>query len=279
MHTSLRLSAAALALAGLAALPAHSAPAGAPAAPAKAAAKPAAGAAFVTVNGVAISQSVADTFIQEQAAQGVPTNDELRDAVKEELVRRAVVAQAASRKGLDKKPDIAARMELARQEVLIRAFIQDYLATNPITDDALRAEYDRLKSEMTAKEYKSRHILVASEEEAKAVIAKLDKGEKFEDLAKDSKDPGSKDTGGDLGWSQAGAFVPEFALALTALEKGKYTAAPVKSTFGYHVILLDDSRTAEPPAFDQIKPQLQQHVQQQRITKVVNDLRTKAVVK
>lgn len=272
MHTSLRLSAVAFALAGLVALPVH-------AAPAKPAAKPAGGAPFVTVNGMAISQSVADTFIQEQAAQGVPATDELRDAVKEELVRRAVVAQAASKKGLDKKPDIAARMELARQEVLIRAFIQDYLATNPVTDEALRAEYDRLKSEMTAKEYKSRHILVSSEEEATALIAKLDKGEKFEDLAKGSKDPGSKDTGGDLGWSQAGAFVPEFALALSALENGKYTKAPVKSTFGYHVILLEDSRSAEPPAFDQIKPQLQQHVQQQRITTVVNDLRTKAVVK
>lgn len=275
MHTSLRLSALVIALAGLSALPVHAAPA----AQTKAPGKQTSGAPFVTVNGVAISQSVAETFIQEQAAQGVPANDELRDAVKEELVRRAVVAQAASKKGLDKKPDIAARMELARQEVLIRAFIQDYLATNPVTDDALRAEYDRLKSEMTAKEYKSRHILVSSEEEATALIAKLDKGEKFDELAKESKDPGSKDTGGDLGWSQANAFVPEFALALTSLEKGKYTTAPVKSTFGYHVILLEDSRNAEPPAFDQIKPQLQQHVQQQRVTKVVNDLRTKAVVK
>lgn len=269
MLATFRLSALVVALSASFALTAHAAPA-----KAEKAAGP-----FVTVNGVAISQSVADTFIQEQAAQGVPANDELRSAVKEELVRRAVVAQAASKKGLDKKPEIAARMELARQEVLIRAYIQDYLATNPVTDDALRAEYDKLKSEMTAKEYKSRHILLGSEEEAKAAIAKLDKGEKFEDLAKESKDPGSKDSGGDLGWSQAGAFVPEFAQALAALEKGKYSAAPVKSTFGYHVILLEDSRTAEPPAFDQIKPQLQQHVQQQRVTKVVNDLRAKAVVK
>lgn len=272
MHTTIRLSALLLALTAPFALPSH-------AAPAKAEKAADGKAPFVTVNGVAISRSVADTFIQEQAAQGAPENDELRNAVKEELVRRAVVAQAATKKGLDKKPEIAARMELARQEVLIRAYIQDYLANNPVTDEALRAEYDKLKAGMTAKEYKSRHILVATEEEAKALIAKLDKGDKFEELAKESKDPGSKDSGGDLGWSQAGAFVPEFALALSSLEKGKYTSAPVKSNFGYHVILLEDSRTAEPPAFDQIKPQLQQHVQQQRITQVVNDLRTKAVVK
>jgi len=276
MNRSLRLSAVMLAVAAACAtLPAHAAK-GDKVEPAAKAAK---SAPAFTVNGVAISREVVDTFLKEQLAQGVPDNDELRNAVKEELARREAVAQAARKKGLDKKPEVAARMELARQEVLIRAYIQDYMAANPITDEVLKEEYTRVTNTMNAKEYKTRHILVDNEAEAKGIIEKLGKGEKFEDLAKASKDPGSKDTGGDLGWSQPGAFVPEFAGALTALEKGKYSTTPVKSEFGYHVILLEDSRNATPPAFEQVKPQLQQHLQQQRIGKAVAALREKAVVK
>ena len=272
MNSSLRLSAVLVAVAAaFAAVPAHAAkPKAAPAAKAV---------PFVTVNGVGISQEMADTFIREQTAQGMPDNDELRTAVKEELARREAVAQAARKSGIDKKPDVAARMELARQEVLIRAYIQEQMTATPITDEVLKEEYARVTSGMNAKEYKSRHILVETEAEAKTIIEKLGKGEKFDELAKASKDPGSKENGGDLGWSQAGSFVPEFAAALTTLEKGKYSQAPVKSEFGYHVIQLDDSRTAAPPPFEQVKPQLQQHIQQQRVGKIVSDLREKAVVK
>ena len=230
------------------------------------------------VNGVVIPQSAADAFVAEQAAQGVPDSEELRKAVRNELIRREVVSQAAKAKGLEKKPDVATQIALQRQAVLIRAYIQDYLKNNPTSDAALRAEYDKVKGQVTGKEYKARHILVETEAEAKAIIDKLTLGEKFETLASASKDTGSREKGGDLGWSQPSAFVKPFADALASLEKGKYTTAPVKSEFGYHVILLEDQRTAEPPPFDQLKPQLAQHMQQQKIEKLIADLTAKAKV-
>jgi peptidyl-prolyl cis-trans isomerase C len=231
-----------------------------------------------TVNGTAIPQARAEAFINEQKAQGAPDNEELRKAVREELIRREIISQAAKKAGLDKNIQVAAQMQLSAQAILIRAYIQDYLKKNPLTDEMLKAEYDKLKAQMQGNEYKSRHVLVEKEEEAKAIIEKLGKGEKFADLAKASKDPGSKEQGGDLGWSAPGAFVKPFSDALTALQKGKYTTTPVKTEFGYHVILLEDTRPLTPPAFDQVKPQLTQHVQQQRIEKLVGEMREKAKI-
>lgn len=244
----------------------------------KAAAKSGSGKVVAKVNGVAIPQSAADAFVAEQAAQGVPDTEELRSAVRNELVRREVVAQAAKAKGLEKDPDVATQIALQRQAVLIRAYIQDYLKNNPTTDESLRAEYEKIKGQMAGKEYKARHILVETEAEAKSIIDKLTLGEKFENLAKASKDPGSKDKGGDLGWSQPNAYVKPFADVLTSLEKGKYTTTPVKSEFGYHVILLEDQRTAEPPAFEHLRGQLVQHLQQQKIEKLISELTAKAKV-
>ena len=236
------------------------------------------GKAFATVNGQAIPQYVYDAFVAEQRAQGAPDSAELQNAVKEELVRREVLTQEAKKKGLDKKADIQGQMELAKQAVLIRAFLSDYVRANPISDDKLKKEYDAIKSQLGSTEYKSRHILVEKEEEAKAIIAKLNKGEKFADLAKQSKDPGSKDNGGDLGWSSPSSYVKPFAEALTKLKKGEYTKDPVKSDFGYHVIELDDSRPLTPPPFEQVKPQLQQRAGQQVVEQLVKDLRAKAKV-
>jgi peptidyl-prolyl cis-trans isomerase C len=234
---------------------------------------------LVTVNGKAIAQSYADVFVKEQVTKGAEDNQQLRDAVREELIRREALVQAARAKGIDKSAEVKARVEFAQQEVLIGAFIQDHLRKNPITDEKAKAEYEKMKAGMTAREYKARHILVESEADAKAIIAKLDSGTAFADLAKDSKDPGSKDNGGDLGWNQPNAFVKPFAEAMVALEKGKYTKTPVKSDFGYHVILTEDSRTSEPPAFEQIKPQLLQHLQQQEVGKLVAQVREKAKIK
>lgn len=234
---------------------------------------------FVTVNGKPVSQSLADVFIKEQTAQGNADTPELRDAVKEELIKREAVVQAARAKGVDKRPDVAARAAFASQGVLIDAFIQDYLRSNPISEETKKAEYEKIKGTLTAKEYKARHILVEAEADAQAIIAKLDGGAKFEDLAKDSKDPGSKDNGGDLGWNQAGAYVKPFSDALVALEKGSYTKAPVRTQFGYHVILSEGSRTSEPPPFERIQDQLTQHLQQQQVAKLISDIRQKAKVK
>ena len=242
------------------------------------AAEKAKGGAFVTVNGTAISQNAADAFIAEQKSQGAQENPELKNAVREELIRRELLVQEAKKMGLDKKPAIAAQAELARQAIFIRSFIQEYVKSHPISEAQLKSDYETIKAQLGGTEYKTRHILVEKEDDAKAIIANLKKGAKFEELAKQSKDPGSKENGGDLGWSSAASYVKPFGDALAKLEKGKYTETPVKTDFGYHVILLEDSRPLTPPAFDAIKPQLAQRAQQQQIEKMVSDLRAKAKV-
>lgn len=236
----------------------------------------AAGKAFVTVNGTAISQTTANVFIAEQKAQGAPDSPEMKNAVREELIRRELLMQEAKKAGIDKKPETAAQADAARQAVIIRAYVQDYVKKHPVADARLQADYERLKTQLGSTEYKARHILVKTEEEANSVLADLKKGAKFESLAKKSEDPGSKDNGGELGWSAPGNFVKPFADALTKLDKGKYTETPVKSNFGYHVIQLDDTRPLNHPSFDEVKPRLQQQAQAQMVGKMIEDLRAKA---
>lgn len=238
----------------------------------------AAGSTFVTVNGVAISQSLADAFIAEQTAKGAQDTPELKNAVREELIRRELLVQEAKKAGLDKKSEVAAQADAARAAIYIRAYIQDYLKKNPIADAQLHAAYEKMKTQLGSTEYKARHILVKTEEEAKAIIDNLGKGAKFDELAKQSIDPGSKDKGGDLGWASAGNFVKPFSEALTALAKGKYTETPVKTEFGYHVIELEDSRPLNVPAFEELKPRLLQQAQGEQINKMVEALRGKAKV-
>src|SRR5574343_1181941 len=236
------------------------------------------GKAYATVNGQPISQGVYEAFLAEQKAQGNADSPELQGAIKEELIRREVIAQEAKKKGLDKNANVQGQIELAKQAVLIRAYLSDYVKAHPISEAQLKSEYELIKTNLGSTEYKSRHVLVEKEEDAKAIIAKLDKGEKFSELAKVSKDPGSKDKGGDLGWANPAGFVKPFADALGKLEKGKYTKTPVKSDFGYHVIQLDDSRPMTPPPFEQVKPQLQQRASQQQVENLLKDLRSKAKV-
>ncbi|MDR0578277.1 MAG: peptidylprolyl isomerase [Candidatus Accumulibacter sp.] len=248
------------------------------ASPSPAAASPATEAPFVKVNGVSISQDFADAFISEQKARGAPDSPELRNAVRDELIRRELLVQQAKKEKLDKKPEIAAKIEVARQAALIGNFVQQYLQKNPIKDEQLKAEYEKAKAQVGGTEYKARHILVKEESEAAAIIASLKKGAKFEELAKQSIDPGSKDNGGDLNWAPPGNYVKPFADALTGLEKGKYTETPVKSQFGYHVILLENTRPMTFPSFDELKPRLMQQAQAQQVAKMIDDLRAKAKV-
>jgi peptidyl-prolyl cis-trans isomerase C len=243
------------------------------AAPAIAADKP-----YASVNGKTIPKARADALMAGQMAQGHPDSEDLRKAVKEELIRREVLSQEAQKKGIDKKPEIQGQVDLARQGVLVSAFLNDYVKTHPISDEAVKKEYEVIKKALGDREYKARHVLVENEADAKAIIEKLGKGEKFEDLAKQSKDPGSKDRGGDLGWSNPASYVKPFADALVALEKGKYTTTPVKSDFGWHVILLEDVRELKAPGLDEVKPQLLQRLQQQQVEKLIMDLRAKAKV-
>ncbi|MFY9329835.1 MAG: peptidylprolyl isomerase, partial [Georgfuchsia sp.] len=221
------------------------------------------------VNGKQISKNQIDFFMASQKAKGIPDSPELRNAVREEVIRREVLVQEAQKQGLDKKPDIQAKMELARQGVLIQAYFDGYIKAHAISDEALKKEYETVKSQLGDKEYSVRHILVDSEDDAKAIIAKLKAGEKFDKLAAQSKDPGSKDKGGDLGWSVPTSYVKPFADALLKLNKGQYTETPVKSEFGWHVIQLDDTRSIKLPGYDEAKPQIQQRLQQQLVEKQV----------
>lgn len=240
--------------------------------------KAAKGGVVATVNGVAIPQSLFDAMYAENRAQGMPDSPESRANVRERLVRRELLLQQAKKAGLEKDPAVAQQIDLARQEILIRAFVQDYVRKHPVSDAELMSEYEALKAKMGGTEYKSRHVLVETEDQAKAIIAKLKAGTSFDELAKQSLDTGSKDHGGELGWSVAGAYVPPFAEALTHLAKGKYTETPVKTDFGWHVIELEDTRPLEAPPFEQVKPQLVQRAAQQMIESMVQDLRSKAKV-
>ena len=190
----------------------------------KSAAAPAVSAtAIATVNGAPISQARFNFLLQQSQQQGQPDSPEVRKNLREKLIVEEIVAQEALKKGMDKQADVITQIDLARHTILIRAYLQDFIKNNPLGDDVLKAEYEKIKSQMGDKEYHARHILVEKEAEAKDIIAKLKKGEKFEKLAEKSKDPGSKAKGGDLGWAAPANFVPEFSAAMTKLQKGQYT--------------------------------------------------------
>lgn len=233
----------------------------------------------ITVNGVVIPQSAFDAMNKEREASGQPSSPEVNNAIKDELINREVLSQAAKRRGVDKDVGVALQMEMARQAVMIRAYFDDYIKANPITDAQLQAQYDGFVKQLGDKEYKARHILVDTEEEAKTIVAQLGRGEAFEKLAKDkSKDTGSKDNGGDLDWGPAGRYVPEFGNALRILQKGQTTPAPIKSQFGWHVIRLDDVRDNKVPPFAEVKENFRQRAQQELVGRHVADLRSKAKI-
>ena len=233
----------------------------------------------LSVNGVAIPNAYFDAMNREREQSGQPANPEFANAMKDELVNREILSQAAKKKGIDKSPTVAAQMDMARQAVLIRAYFEDYVKANPISDAQLKADYDKYVVQLGDKEYKARHILVDKEDEAKAIIASLKRGETFEKLAKEkSKDTGSKDNGGDLDWAPAGRYVPEFGNAIKALPKGQLTDTPVKSPFGYHVIRVDDSRAMKVPSFDEVKDKFRQQAQQDQVGRLVQELRGKAKI-
>ena len=264
---------AALAVAGVAQAQPAAPKAAAPAAPA------AAPAASGPAGKALYPQSQFDFMLKERTAQGAPDTPELRNAIREELNTRELLAREAKKANLDKQADIKQQMDLAGQTVLVRAYVTDWIKKNPVPDAELRKEYDAIKAQMGDKEYKVKHILVEKEDEAKDVIAQLQKGGKFDDLAKArSKDPGSKDKGGDLDWNAPGGFVKPFSDAMIATPKGKFTATPVQTQFGYHVILVEDVRDAKVPSFDEVKPQLQQRVQAAHLDKYFKELRAKGGV-
>lgn len=235
--------------------------------------------ALAKVNGVTIPQSRADILLKEMAAQGRPDSPQMRDAIRQELINREIVAQEAVKKGLHKRPEVATQIDLQRQAVLINAYLQDYLKAHPVSADEVKKEYERVKASAGTREYKVRHVLVETEDEAKQIIAQVKGGTSFEKLAAEkSKDQGSKGRGGDLDWATPARYVPAFGQAITKLKKGQMTEAPVQTQFGWHVIRVDDERPAKFPAFEEAKPQIEQQMRQQTVNKAFSDLRAKAKI-
>ena len=232
------------------------------------------------VNGKAVPTARVAALEQQIAASGRQIDDATRAQIKEEVVLREIFMQEAQKRGIANTADYKNQMELARQTIMIRALFADYQAKNPVTDADIKAEYDKFTAANGGKEYRARHILVEKEDEAKAVIAAIKGGAKFEDQAKaKSKDPGSGANGGDLDWANAASYVTEFSEAMIKLDKGQMTDAPVKSQFGYHIIRVDDVRQAKLPAFEELKPQIAQQMQQQKLAEFQKTLREKAQVK
>jgi len=231
------------------------------------------------VNGKAVPKSRVDALAEQVKRSGRPVTPEMQGQLKEEIIAREIFVQEAQARGLDATDDYKNQLELTRQSILIRELFTDFQKKNPVTDEEVKAEYDKFAAANAGKEYRARHILVEKEDQAKAIIASLKKGAKFEDIAKkQSKDPGSGANGGDLDWASASNYVKEFSEALTGLAKGKTTETPVKTQFGYHIIRLDDVRDAQLPKFDDVKPQIAQQLTQQKMGKFQEELRAKAKV-
>jgi peptidyl-prolyl cis-trans isomerase C len=229
------------------------------------------------VNGKAVPKSRVDALMQQVARSGqqLPPGSEQR--IKDETVLREIFAQEAERRGIPASAEYRAQLELARQSILIREMFEDFRKKNPATDTEAKAEYDKFKAQASGTEYRASHILVEKEDEAKALIAQIKAGAKFEELAKkSSKDPGSGERGGDLDFAKPDAYVPEFGKAMAALKKGEMTDAPVKSQFGWHIIRLDDTREAQFPSFDEVKDQVKQRLEQTKLQDFQERLRKSA---
>jgi peptidyl-prolyl cis-trans isomerase C len=231
------------------------------------------------VNGKPVPTARVEALAQQLAKAGRPVSPEMMGQLKEEVIARELFMQEAQRQGLDANDDFKAQMELSRQAILIRELFGTFQKNNPVTDDEIKAEYDKFVAANSGKEYRARHILVEKEEQAKAIIASIKKGAKFEDIAKkQSKDPGSGANGGDLDWASPGNYVQEFSDAMVKLTKGKLMDTPVKSQFGFHVLRLDDVRDIKFPKLEEVKPQISQQLGQQKLMKFQEDLRAKAKI-
>jgi len=233
------------------------------------------------VNGKAVPKARVDALIKQVQVQAAAQNQQLPpdlDArVRDKVVMDEIFTQEAEKRGLTASSDYKFQMEQARQSVLTKLLTQDFVKKNPVSDDDVRADYEKFKAQSAGTEYRARHILVEKEEDAKALIAQIKGGASFEELAKkNSKDPGSGANGGDLDFAAAGSYVPEFSQAMVKLKKGEMTQEPVKTQFGYHIIRLDDTRDAQFPPFDDVKGQLKQRMEQQKLGAFVEEVRTKA---
>ncbi len=234
---------------------------------------------IATVNGVAIPPIYAEFLRNSRAARGQSAELLSDAALREALIVAELLAQEAVHAGLDKDPRVSALIDFQRKEILGRALLEEHLRRNPISEETVRAEYEKAKERAGTEEYRVRHILVASEREARDIIARIkSRKAKFEDIAKaQSQDP-SGANGGDLGWTVPANLVPEFANAMTKLKKGQLADNPVQTRFGWHVIRLDDTRKLQFPAYEEVRGRIMQQLQQVAARNYVRELAAKAKV-
>lgn len=237
---------------------------------------------LATVNGEAITEKDYQDYLKLRQTQQAPISDKEKEkkVVLDEMVNRVLLVQNAVTNKLDEEPDVYFQIKRQRENVLARAMVRKYLKDTPISDDDVKKRYDQEVEKTHKLEYRARHILTETEVEAREIIKQLDKGASFADLAKKkSVDVRSGKEGGDLGWFNQGAMVPEFFDAVVAMKKGQTTKDPVKTDFGWHVIKVEDSRSLKVPPFEQIKPNIRQLVQQEKIDAMVKELKDKGKVK
>ena len=231
------------------------------------------------VNGKAVPKARMDSLSLQFQSSGRPITPEVQEQMRQHLIALEVFTQEADKLGLSSSDEFKAQMELARQTVLANQLIKEFEKKNAITDELLKAEYDKFAAANGGKEIKARHILVDKEADATAIIASLKKGAKFEEIAKKrSKDTGSGAKGGDLDWANPSSYVPEFSAALQALKKGQLTDKAVKTQFGFHIIRVDDLRDIKLPTFDEVKPQIADQMKQDKRGTYQRDLLGKAKV-
>ncbi len=247
--------------------PEPAAPAAAPAA--RAAPPPAPGIPdpVAVVNGKAISKAAFEQYIQQLRGRTKVDSAEASNSLVEQLVLEELLVQEADKQKLADDPQIKQQLAMVQRSLLASTVIRRMLNESAPSEETIKKEYETATAAMKGKEYKASHILVDSEDKAKEIIAELKKGGNFAELAKTKSTDSSKDNGGDLGWFTPSMMVPPFSQAAAKLEKGKFTEQPVQTSFGWHVILLEDIRDATPPSLEELKPQIQQMLQ----SKTVND--------
>ncbi len=220
--------------------------------------------AVATVNGVAVPKSRFDLLLSSQTSQGQPDTPAFREELREIMITREVLVQEAKRREMNQSADYKAQVDAMEQQLLITMLFNQIIQEMEPTEEAKRAEYERLKevnAGMGDKEYLVRHILVEDEAQAKEIIVELDGGADFAELAKQhSTDTGSKDRGGELGWASPERYVKPFSDAMVNLEKGQRSTAPVKSNFGYHIIEVIDVRPRPFPPYEQVEEQLRKEM-------------------
>ena len=236
---------------------------------------------IAVVNGKPVPKARADAIIsqvtKQAQARGQQLPPDIDKLVRDKVVTDEILTQEAERRGLSNSAEYKQQLELARQSILIGLLSNDVDKKASVSDVEVQKEYERFKTQASGTEYRARHILVEKEEDAKALIAQLRAGAKFDELAKkSSKDTGSAEKGGDLDFASPASYVPEFSQAMVKLKKGEYTDVPVKSQFGFHIIKLEDTREAKFPPLAEVKAQIQQRLAQQKAAAFRDELRAKA---